>query len=119
MKRIIVFLAVIFGLSGVTLAQTTEKVKTKIEGQGFKKKIKTESESQKVLTSTTAHPAYAHHYVHHYATTKHRYTTAKRHTPYRQRHVTHTRAITHRHLAHYKKIKRMNKNGEYKVKYKA
>ena len=73
-----------------------------------------EGDSQKVLTSTSAHPAY----VHHYATTKHHYTTAKRHTPYRKRHVTHTRTITHRHLAHYKKIKRVNKNGEYKVKYK-
>ena len=114
MKRVILFMALIFGVTSVTLAQTSEKVKTKIEGQGFKKKIKTEGESQKVLTSTSAHPAY----VHHYATTKHHYTTAKRYTPYRKRHVTHTRTITHRHLAHYKKIKRMNKNGEYKVKYK-
>src|SRR5204863_4260752 len=86
MKRIILFIAIVFGFAGVTLAQTTEKVKTKIESQGFKKKTKSEGEPQRVLTSVSAHPAYTHHY-----RTVHRYTTAKRHTAYTKRHVTHKR----------------------------
>jgi len=115
MKHVISFMALIFGVTSVTLAQTSEKVKTKIEGQGFKKKIKTEGESQKVLTSTSAHPAYVHHY-----------TAARRHTPSGTRHVARVKpAYTHvahnknTHVIHYKKIKKTHKNGEYKIKYKA
>jgi len=121
MKRVILITAIMFGFAGVVLAQTTEKVKTKIEAQGFKQKTKTEGAPQKVLTSVSAHPAYTHHYrptyTHHYRTAHH-YTTARRHTGYTKRHVTHMRPITHRHVLHYKKIKRVHKNGEYKIKYK-
>jgi hypothetical protein len=121
MKRVILFTAIVFGFASVALAQTTEKVKTKIEGQGFKKKTKTEGEPQKVLTSVSAHQAYAHHYRpaynHHYRTVHH-HATARRHTAYQKRHVTHKRPILHRHVLHYKKIKREHKNGESKVKYK-
>ena len=114
MKRLILFTAILLGLAAIMQAQTTEKVKTKIEGQGFKKKIKTEGESQKVLTSMSAHPAYVHHN-----------TTARRHISSGTRHVSHvkptyTHVAQHKsaHLAHYKKMKRIHKNGEYKIKYK-
>jgi hypothetical protein len=62
MKRLILFSAVLLGLATITQAQTSEKVKTKIEGQSFKKKTKTEGDAQSVLTSSSAHPAYVHHY---------------------------------------------------------
>ena len=119
MKRVILFTAIVFGFASVALSQTTEKVKTKIESQGFKKKTKTEGEPQRVLTSVSAHPAYAHHYrtFHHYRTVHH-YMAAKRHTAYTKRHVTHKRPISHRRVVHYKKIKREHKNGESEVKYK-
>ena len=113
MKRLILFAAIFFGLAAITQAQTTEKVKTKIEGQGFKKKIKTEGDAEKVLMSTSAHPAY----VHHSTPTKHHYTGAKQYTSSGARHVTHAKP-SYRQVAHYKKIKRIHKNGEYKVKYK-
>jgi len=115
MKRLILFTAIFFGLASITQAQTTEKVKTKIEGQGFKKKIKSEGEAHQVLMSTSAHPAYVHHY-----------TAARRHTPSGTRHVARVKpAYTHvahnknTHVIHYKKIKKTHKNGEYKIKYKA
>jgi hypothetical protein len=114
MKRLILFTAIFFGLAAITRAQTTEKIKTKIEGQGFKKKTKTEGAAQKVLMSTSAHPAYVHHST----------TTTRRHTTTGTRHVAHVKHaythVTHRstHVAHYKKIKRTYKNGEYKIKYK-
>ena len=119
MKRLILFAGIFFGLAAITRAQTTEKIKTKIEGQGFKKKIKTEGDEQKVLMSTSAHPAYVHH-----TAIKHHYTTTKRYTSSGARHVAHAkpgRHVTHYHSAnvkHYKKIKRKHDNGEYKVKYK-
>ena len=121
MKRLILFAAIFFGLAAITRAQTTEKIKTKIEGQGFKKKTKTEGDAQKVLTSTSAHPAYIHH-----TATKHHYTPTKRYTSNGTRHVAHAkhgyRHVTHynsMNVGHYKKIKRKHENGEYKVKYKA
>jgi hypothetical protein len=122
MKRLILFTAIFCGLAAITQAQTTEKIKTKIEGQGFKKKTKTEGDAQHVLMSTSAHPAY----VHHSSVTKHHYASAKRYTPTGERHLAHVRSSyahvsQHKsmHAAHYKKIKRTHKNGEYKVKYKA
>jgi hypothetical protein len=120
MKRLILFAAIFCGLAAITRAQTTEKIKTKIEGPGFKKKIKTEGDAQKVLMSTSAHPAYIRH-----SATKHHYGPAKRYTSSGARHVTHTkpgyRHVAHHsttHVGHYKKIKRKHENGEYKVKYK-
>ena len=120
MKRLILFAAIFFGLEAITQGQTTEKIKTKIEGQGFKKKIKTEGEAEKVLMSTSAHPAY----VHHSTATKHHYTGKKRYTSTGRR-VAHVKPsythVTHRsrmQVAHYKKIKKVHKNGDYKVKYK-
>jgi hypothetical protein len=121
MKRLILFTTIFCAVAAITQAQTTEKTKTKIEGQGFKKKIKTEGDAQKVLMSTSAHPAYAHHST----ATKHHYTGAKRYASATARHVAHVKPsythVTHhsRHVAHYKKIKRKHENGEYKVKYKA
>ena len=121
MKRLILFAAIFFGLAAITRAQTTEKVKTKIEGQRFKKKTKTEGEAQRVLMSTSAHPAYIHH-----TATKHHYSPTKRYTSSGARHVVHAkpgyRHVTHynsTNVGHYKKIKRKHENGEYKVKYKA
>lgn len=122
MKRLILFIAILIGLTATTLAQSSEKVKTKIEGHGFKKKTKTEGESHKILMSTSAHPAFIHHY-----------TVAKRHTSSGTRRVSHTKPVSSTHVAHYrnthvahrnahvmhyKKIKRTYKNGEYKAKYK-
>ena len=119
MKRLILFSAIFCGLAAITRAQITE-TKTKIEHHGFKKKVKGEGDTQKVLMSTSAHPAY----VHHTAATKHHYTSTKRHMT-AARHVVHMKA-QHKHVAHYnstninhyKKIKRKHENGEYKVKYK-
>jgi hypothetical protein len=128
MKRLILFAAILFGLAAIARAQTTEKIKTKIEGQSFKKKTKTEGDAQKVSMSTSAHPAYVHH-----TATKHHYTLAKRYTSSRARHVAHAkpgyRHVTHYNSAHvtqykstnvghYNKIKRKHENGEYKVKFK-
>jgi hypothetical protein len=119
MKRLILFAAIFCGLAVITQAQTTEKTKTKIEAQGFKKKIKTEGDAQKVLMSTSAHPAYVHHTM----TTKHHYTGTRRYSSTGVRHLKHpyTHATHHSstYVAHYKKIKRIHKNGDYKVKYKA
>ena len=118
MKRLILFAGILFGLATITRAQTTE-VKTKIEGHGFKKKIKTEGDAQKVLMSTSAHPAYTHHYT----SPKRHTSSATKHVVSRARHTSKpTTYITHRsnsHFMHYKKIKRTHKNGEYKIKYKA
>jgi len=121
MKRLILFAAIFCGLAAITRSQTTEKIKTKIEGQGFKKKIKTEGGAQKVLMSTSAHPAYTLQ-----RPTKHHYMPTKRYTSSGARHVAHAkpgyRHVTHynsTNAGHYKKIKRKHENGEYKVKYKA
>jgi hypothetical protein len=121
MKRLILFAGIFCGLAAITRAQTTE-TKTKIEHHGFKKKVKTEGDAQKVLMSTSAHPAY----VHHATATRHHYTSAKQHTSTGARHVAHAKP-GYRHVAHYnstnvghyKKIKRKHEKGEYKVKYKA
>jgi hypothetical protein len=122
MKRLILFAAIFFGLVAITRSQTIEKTKAKIEGQGYKKKIKTEGDAQHVLMSTSAHPAY----VHHSTARKHHYTGTKRYASTRARHVAHmkpsyTHVVRQRslHVAPYKKIKKIHKNGEYKVKYKA
>ena len=118
MKRLILFAAILFGLATVTRAQTTE-TKTKIERHEFKQKVKTEGDAQKVLMSTSAHPAYTRHYSspkrHTSSGTRHVVSEA-RHTAKPTRHVTHHNST---HVMHYKKIKRTHKNGEYKVKYKA
>jgi hypothetical protein len=119
MKRLILFTAIFFAFAAITQAQTTEKIKTKIEGQGFKKKIKTEGDAHNVLMSTSAHPAYTHHS----SAAKHHYTGTRRHMSTAVRHVAHVKPsythVTHHNIVHYKKIKRIHKNGEYKVKYKA
>ena len=120
MKRLILFATIFFGLAAITRAQTTEKIKTKIEGRGFKKKTKTEGDAQSVLMSTSAHPAYIHH-----TATKHHYSPTRPYTSSGARHVVHAKP-GHRHVTHYnstnvghcKKIKRKHENGEYKVKYK-
>jgi hypothetical protein len=116
MKTVILFIAIILGLECITSAQTSGgKQKIKIERPDYKQKIKSEGSMHSVLFSSSSHPAYVRHYTRHARTTARHASTTVRHTG---RQVTHKRSIHRAHAVHYKKIKRVRKNGEYKVKYK-
>jgi len=91
----IFFLLLVLGIGITAIAQSSEKSKTKIEGNGYKKKTKIEGNTHAVIVSPHKRRIYHHH--------------AKKHPVIR-----HKRRPVH----HYKKMKIENKKGDYKAKYK-
>ena len=115
MKKIFLLISMLTGLVCIGIAQTSpEKQKTKIERPGFKEKIKGES-AHMIMMSSSTHPAYVHHTVRRTVHTTHHYM---KHANRSKKHVAVKRTVNHVNVAHYKKIKRVRKNGEWKVKYK-
>jgi len=106
MKQLIFVLILIISFHTICTAQESkEKVTTKVDGSGYKKKVETEGSHHVVLRSQGSHRAYLRH---------HYYT---RHRRVHARHIRYRRHVYHKPVIHYKKFKRENKNG--KVKYKA
>lgn len=115
MKKIFLLSFVVFGFVFAGMSQTNpEKQKIKIERPGFKEKIKGES-AHMIMMSSSTHPAYGHRIVKH--TTHKTHHTAK-HIATPKKHIAVKRTAHHVSVVHYKKIKRVKKNGEWKVKYK-
>ena len=113
MKQLIFVLILIIGFHTVGTAQESkEKVTTKVEGSGYKKKVEAEGSHHIVLRSQGSQRAYPRH--HYYTRHRHYYT---RHRRVHARHIRYRRHVYHRPVIHYKKFKKENKNG--KIKYKA
>jgi hypothetical protein len=113
MKQLMFILVLMLSFHVIGMAQDS-KVKTKVDGSEYKKKVETEGIQHTAMYSPSSHRG---HVVHHYARHRptHRHITYRRHV-YHRHVIHHKRHIHRRPSIHYKKVKRDYKKGEYKAK---